>query len=216
MSIQQDDIVAVGGDLKLDTLVRAYAHGVFPWPVEGLPLLWFCPRERAILAFDDLHVARSLARARAHTTLRFTVDADFDGVIRACATTPRPAQDGTWITPDIMDAYARLHDAGVAHSVEAWDGDDLAGGVYGVDAGGAFAAESMFHRVSNASKLALLHLIEHLRGRGLDWIDVQVMTPHLARLGARTLPRAEFLRRLARTRARGLTLFDTPPRRIVR
>src|SRR6185295_16006317 len=112
MSIQQDDIVAVGGDLELDTLVRAYAHGVFPWPVEGLPLLWFCPRERAVLAFDDLHVGQSLARARARTTLRFTVDADFDAVIRACATTPRPGQDGTWITPDIVDAYARLHDAG--------------------------------------------------------------------------------------------------------
>ena len=216
MSITQDDIVAVGGELDPETLVRAYRHGIFPWPVEGLPLLWFCPRERAILELAQVHVGRSLARARRRSTLRFTVDAAFPAVIAACAESPRPGQESTWITPPILGAYTRLHALGVAHSVEAWQGDALVAGVYGVDVDGAFAAESMFHRVSNASKLALLHLVEHLRGRGLDWIDVQVMTPHLARLGARTLHRAEFLRRLARTRARGLTLFDGGPRRIVR
>ena len=210
MSIQQDDIVGVGGDLEPETLMRAYRGGVFPWPVEGLPLLWFCPRERAILAFDDLHVGRSLARARARSRLRFTIDADFRAVIHACATEPRPGQDGTWITPDILNAYTRLHDMGVAHSVEAWIDDALVAGVYGVDAGGAFAAESMFHRVPNASKLVLLHLVEHLRGRGLDWLDVQVMTPHVERLGAHPITRAAFLRLLARTRARKLVLFDRP------
>jgi leucyl/phenylalanyl-tRNA--protein transferase len=204
VSIQQDDIVAVGGSLDPETLLRAYRHGVFPWPVEGLPLLWFCPRERAVLDFPRLHVSRSLARARRRTTLRFTVDAAFGAVIRACADTPRPDQDGTWITADIIAAYCRLHELGVAHSIEAWRGETLVGGVYGVDVDGAFAAESMFHHETDASKLALLHLIEHLRGRGLDWIDVQVMTPHLERLGASTLPRATFLARLARTRARGL------------
>lgn len=207
MSIHQDDIVAVGGELEPETLLRAYRHGIFPWPVQGLPLLWFCPRERAVLEHDRLHVGRSLARARRRSALRFTIDADFDAVIRACADTPRPGQDGTWITPDIIRAYGRLHELGVAHSVEAWDAGRLVAGVYGVAVDGAFAAESMFHRVPDASKLALLHLVEHLASRGLDWIDIQVMTPHLARLGARTIPRATFLRRLAVTRACGLRLF---------
>ena len=207
MSITQDDIVAVGGDLTLGTLLAAYRRGVFPWPVEGLPLLWFCPRERALLAFADLHVGRSLARARRRTRLRFTVDRAFAAVIRACADTPRPGEPGTWITPEILAAYTRLHRRGVAHSVEAWRDDALVAGVYGVDIDGAFAAESMFRREPDASKLALLHLVEHLHAGGLDWLDVQVMTPHLERLGARNVPRAAFLALLARTRARGLRPF---------
>jgi leucyl/phenylalanyl-tRNA---protein transferase len=207
VSITQDDIVAVGGELDPETLLRAYRHGIFPWPVESLPLLWFCPRERAILDFADLHVGRSLARARRRSTLRFTVDAAFPAVIAACADSPRPGQENTWITPAILAAYTRLHALGVAHSVEAWRGEALVAGVYGVDVDGAFAAESMFHRESDASKLALLYLVDVLRAGGLDWLDVQVMTPHLERLGARTIPRREFLARLARTRARGLRPF---------
>jgi leucyl/phenylalanyl-tRNA---protein transferase len=207
VSITQDDIVAVGGELDPETLVRAYRHGIFPWPVEGLPLLWFCPRERAILELAQVHVGRSLARARRRSTLRFTVDAAFPAVIAACAESPRPGQESTWITPPILAAYTRLHALGVAHSVEAWQGDALVAGVYGVDVDGAFAAESMFHRESDASKLALLHLVDVLRAGGLDWLDVQVMTPHLERLGARSIPRREFLARLARTRARGLRIF---------
>jgi leucyl/phenylalanyl-tRNA--protein transferase len=207
VSITQDDIVAVGGELDPETLVRAYRHGIFPWPVEGLPLLWFCPRERAILELAQVHVGRSLARARRRSTLRFTVDAAFPAVIAACAESPRPGQESTWITPPILGAYTRLHALGVAHSVEAWQGDALVAGVYGVDVDGAFAAESMFHRESDASKLALLHLVDVLRAGGLDWLDVQVMTPHLERFGARTIPRREFLARLARTRARGLRAF---------
>jgi leucyl/phenylalanyl-tRNA--protein transferase len=207
MAIRQDDIVAVGGDLDPGTLLLAYRNGVFPWPVEGLPLLWFCPRERAILELDALHVSRSLARERRRTTLRFTTDAAFEDVIRGCALAPRPGQDATWITADIVAAYIRLHRLGVAHSVEAWRGDALVGGLYGVEVDGAFAAESMFHREPNASKLALLHLLDHVAARGLDWIDIQVMTPHLEHLGARPIPRAEFLGRLTRTRARGLRLF---------
>jgi leucyl/phenylalanyl-tRNA---protein transferase len=207
VSITQDDIVAVGGELDPETLVRAYRHGIFPWPVEGLPLLWFCPRERAILELEQVHVGRSLARARRRSTLRFTVDAAFPAVIAACAESPRPGQESTWITPPILAAYTRLHALGVAHSVEAWQGDALVAGVYGVDVDGAFAAESMFHRESDASKLALLHLVDVLRAGGLDWLDVQVMTPHLERFGARTIPRREFLARLARTRARGLRAF---------
>src|SRR5262245_2926044 len=134
MSIQHDDIVGVGGNLDPATLLRAYRQGIFPWPVDGLPLLWFCPRERAILEFARLHVGRSVARARRQTTLRFTIDAAFSEVIRACADSPRPGQDGTWITADIIDAYTRLHRRGIAHSVEAWRGARLVAGVYGVDA----------------------------------------------------------------------------------
>ncbi len=207
MSIQQDDIVGVGGRLDPDTLLRAYRRGIFPWPVEGLPLLWFCPRERAILEFARVHVGRSLARARRRSTLRFSVDSDFSAVIRACAETPRPGQDGTWITEEIVAAYTRLHALGIAHSAEAWHGADLVAGIYGVAVDGAFAAESMFHRESDASKLVLLHLIDHLAAAGLGWIDIQVMTPHLERLGAHVVSRGQFLGRLTRTRARGLRLF---------
>jgi leucyl/phenylalanyl-tRNA--protein transferase len=211
VSILQEDIVGVGGDLEPETLLGAYRRGIFPWPVEGLPLLWFCPRDRAVLEVERLHVGRRLARVRRRSDLRFTLDRDFAAVIRACAATPRPGQEGTWITPDIVAAYSRLHALGAAHSVEAWRGDALVGGVYGVDAGGVFAAESMFYREPNASKLALLHLLDHLQGRGLDWIDIQLLTPHMTRLGARTVPRQAFLARLAATRAQGLRLFDPPP-----
>jgi leucyl/phenylalanyl-tRNA--protein transferase len=208
MSVGNDDIVAVGGKLRPETLLAAYREGIFPWPADGLPLLWFCPRRRAVLEFRDLHVSRSLARARRRTGLRFTIDADFPGVIHACADTPRPEEEGTWITPEVMRAYTELHALGVAHSVEAWNGDRLAGGIYGVDAGGAFAAESMFYREPYASKLALLHLIEHLAGRGLDWLDIQVLTPHMEHMGAREVPRQEFLRRLRRSLKRGTDLFS--------
>ena len=207
-----DGIVAIGGDLHPESLLLAYREGIFPWPMDGLPLLWFSPPERAVLDFGALHVPRSLERARRRSTLRFTIDRAFAEVIRACAGTPRPGQPGTWITAGIEAAYVRLHHLGVTHSVEAWDGGALVGGVYGVDVDGAFAAESMFFRQPNASKLALLYLIDHLRSRGLDWLDIQVMTPHLERLGARLVLRDDFLLRLQATRARGLRLFSNRPR----
>lgn len=203
-----EGIVAIGGDLEPASVLAAYRCGIFPWPVEKLPLLWFCPAERAVLEFCELHVPRSLARAARMTEFRFTIDRAFDEVIQACSDTPRPGQNGTWITPAVLGAYRRLHRLGVTHSVETWAGERLVGGAYGVEVDGAFAAESMFYREPNASKLALLHLFRHLQTRGLDWIDVQTMTPHMARLGAKALPRDEFLQRLQRTRARGLTLFD--------
>ena len=206
-SANRDGIVAVGGDLHPRSLLLAYRQGIFPWPVEGFPLLWFCPVERGVLEFRDLHLPRSLARAGRQTALRFSIDQAFSEVIRACAATPRPGQDGTWITPQIIAAYIRLHRMDITHSAEAWRGERLVGGVYGVEVDGAFAAESMFHREPNASKLALLHLIDHLRARGLDWLDIQVLTPHLARLGAKAISRDEFLEKLRRTRARGLRLF---------
>ncbi len=203
-----DGIVAIGGDLHPETLQLAYRQGIFPWPVQGLPLLWFSPPERGMLDFADLHVPRSLARLRRRTAMRCTIDRAFAEVIRGCAATPRPEQEGTWITPAIMAAYERLHRLGIAHCVETWDGTQVVGGVYGVAIDGVFAAESMFYRRPGASKLALLHLVEHLQGRGLDWLDIQVVTPHMARLGARAVPRDDFLTRLAATRARDLVLFD--------
>jgi leucyl/phenylalanyl-tRNA--protein transferase len=207
-SASPEGIVAIGGDLDPESVLAAYRQGIFPWPVEKLPLLWFCPPERAVLEFAELHVPRSLARARRTTKLGFTIDEAFDAVIRGCAETPRPGQQGTWITPAVIAGYVRLHRLGAAHSVEAWRGDRLVAGLYGVDVDGAFAAESMFYREPNASKLAILHLIDHLRARGLEWIDIQTLTPHMVRLGAKTIGREEFLARLHRTRARRLRLFD--------
>lgn len=206
-SANDDGIVATGGDLHPESLLLAYRQGIFPWPVEGLPLLWFCPAERAILEFADLRVGRGLARLRRQRAWRYSIDAAFAEVIRACAETPRPGQAGTWITPQVVAAYVRLHGLGVAHSAEVWREERLVGGVYGVDVDGAFAAESMFYRESNCSKLALLHLIDHLRAGGLEWMDIQVMTPHLQRLGARVIGRDAFLSQLRQTRARGLRLF---------
>ncbi len=206
-SAGSEGILAVGGDLHPDSLLLAYRQGIFPWPVPGLPLLWFCPAARGILEFADLHIPRSLVRARRRSTLRFTLDAAFPAVIRSCAQAPRPGQDGTWITPQIISAYTRLHQMGIAHSVEAWNQHRLVAGVYGVDVDGAFAAESMFYQQPDASKLALLFLIDHLHAAGLDWIDIQVLTPHLARLGAKAIRRDTFLKKLRHTRARGLQLF---------
>jgi leucyl/phenylalanyl-tRNA--protein transferase len=203
----EDGIVAVGGRPEPALLEEAYGSGIFPWPVEGYPLLWFSPPERGILFFEELHVPRSLAREQRRTRLRFTVDRAFERVIGACAQVPRAHERGTWITPWMIRGYCEFHRRGRAHSVEAWEGEELVGGVYGVDAGGAFAGESMFHLRPNASKLALLFLDEHLRARGLEWLDIQVLTPHMEALGARLVPREEFLTLLSRTRARNLKLF---------
>ncbi|MBM4268398.1 MAG: leucyl/phenylalanyl-tRNA--protein transferase [Deltaproteobacteria bacterium] len=207
MSTEVQDIVAVGGDLRPETLLSAYRQGVFPWPHDGLPLLWYCPRERAVLDIEDVHVGRNLGRAARRNGLRFTIDQAFGRVIRACAAIPRPDQDGTWINEEMISAYERLHELGHAHSIEAWQEDRLVGGLYGVDPGGAFCGESMFYEEPNASHLALLHLLDHLKSRGLEWIDIQVMTPHMEQLGARAIPREDFLERLEAALERGLRLF---------
>ncbi|MGI9105215.1 MAG: leucyl/phenylalanyl-tRNA--protein transferase [Pyrinomonadaceae bacterium] len=202
------DIIAVGGNLHPANLLSAYRQGIFPWPIEGWPLTWFSPQERAILEFKNLNIPRSLAKVRRRAPFRLTIDRAFRHVIHACARIKRAHEDGTWITPEMLQGYCRLHELGHAHSVEAWEGDELIGGLYGVDAGGAFAGESMFYLRPNASKLALLHLIEQLQARGLDWLDIQVLTPHMLTLGAKTLTRAEFLHKLAAARESNLKLFD--------
>ena len=201
------DIIAVGGNLHASNLLCAYASGIFPWPIEGWPLTWFSPQERAIIEFKDLKIPRSLAKVKRRAPYRITIDVAFTNVIHACARIKRAEEQGTWIAPQMFRAYCSLHELGHAHSVEAWEEDMLVGGLYGVDAGGAFAGESMFYLRPNASKLALLYLIEHLQQRGLDWLDIQVLTPHMEALGAHTVTRDEFLDKLAAARARNLNLF---------
>jgi leucyl/phenylalanyl-tRNA--protein transferase len=201
------DIVAMGEDLRVETLREAYRKGIFPWPHDGLPLPWFSPRRRAVVFFDELHVGRSLRKARKRNAFTYSIDRDFSAVIRACAAAERPEQDGTWIAPSFITAYTRFHHAGDAHSVEVWDAETLVGGLYGIDAGGVFTGESMFHHRSDASKLALLFLIEHLRERGSTLLDCQVMTPHMEALGAREISRAKFLDTLADAQARGVRIF---------
>lgn len=203
----QGDVVAMGEDLRVETLREAYRKGIFPWPHDTVPLPWFSPRRRAILFLEELHVPRSLSKAQRRSTLTFTIDRDFRAVIRACAAASRPDQDGTWIHPNIINAYTRFHDSGDAHSIEAWQGDELVGGLYGIDAGGLFTGESMFHVESDASKLALLFLADHLRTRGATLIDCQVMTPHMRALGAREISRGKFLDLLTDAQAKGRALF---------
>ncbi len=202
-----EGIVAFGGKLSTMNLVRAYRRGIFPWPIDEYLLPWFCPEKRAILDFNDLHIPRRLARVQRLTAFRFTIDQSFEDVIVCCATIGRKGESGTWITPQMIDAYCELHQKGHAHSVEVWEGNTLVGGLYGVDAGGAFSGESMFSYRSNASKLALLSLIEHLQKRGLDWIDIQMMSEHMAALGAKNIDRSEFLQRLSIAQKRNLALF---------
>ncbi|HMM79803.1 MAG TPA: leucyl/phenylalanyl-tRNA--protein transferase [Pyrinomonadaceae bacterium] len=191
---RSEDVVAYGTPLTLENVREAYSKGIFPWYTPGFPLPWHSPDPRAILIFDEIRIPRSLAKARRQSEFTFTIDRDFRGVIEACAASDRPDQPGTWITPEFIDVFTEAHEAGFVHSVEAWNADgELVGGLYGVDSGGVFSGESMFYREANASKLALLFLIDHLRARGSTWIDIQVMTPHLKALGAREIPRASFL-----------------------
>lgn len=203
-------VVALDYNLTAERIISAYRHGIFPWPDSApfSPIPWVCPPKRAILEFDALHVPKNLRRAaRALARLRFTVDADFATVIRACAAARRRGQRGTWITPPMIAAYIEVHRRRLAHSVEAWDGDVMVGGLYGVTAGGVFTGESMFHHINDVSKLCVLHLVEHLRARGATWLDIQQLTPHFALLGAREIPREEFLRRLAEEQRLNRPLF---------
>lgn len=185
--------VGVGADLEPATLIDAYRQGLFPMPAGDSDLIaWWSPDPRGILELEELHVSRSLARScRRH---RVTVDRAFDDVITACAEIPRP--DG-WISPAISAAYRRLHRLGWAHSVESWSGDDLVGGIYGVQVGGLFAGESMFHLAADGSKVALVGLVAALRRVGVVLFDVQWETRHLATLGVRSITRSEYLARLA-------------------
>jgi leucyl/phenylalanyl-tRNA---protein transferase len=199
----EDGLVGVGADLEPATLLDAYRRGIFPWPHPGAPLPWFSPDPRGVIPLDAVVVARSLRARLRRSGWETTVDRAFAAVIDACADRPGAGVapgEGTWITPLMRTAYRRLHQLGHAHSLEVWEGDRLVGGLYGIGVGGVFTGESMFHLATDASKVALVDLAARLREAGGCLIDVQVVTPHLATLGARDLPRGDFLALLARVR----------------
>lgn len=187
-------IVAFGGDLTPTRLMLAYRQGIFPWYGKGDPILWWSPDPRLILNLDDFKLRKSLKKRMKHFDIRF--DTAFREVVEHCANTPRPGQKGSWLLPEMVEAYCRLHTMGHAHSVEAWQDGRLVGGLYGVAVGGVFSGESMFSHVSDASKSALAVLVEHLKVRGFEMIDAQVPTEHLKSLGAIEVSRSYYLARL--------------------
>jgi leucyl/phenylalanyl-tRNA---protein transferase len=193
----EDGLVGVGADLDVSTLVAAYAVGVFPWPHQGMPLLWFSPDPRAILTHRRFRVSRSLRRTMLRCRWTTTVDSATQEVIRACADRP----EGTWITGEMQEAYLELAALGWVHSVEVWESEALVGGVYGVQMGGIFTAESMFHRRTDASKVAVADLLERLDEAGGTFVDAQLMTDHLRSLGAIDIARDDFLDALSLERS---------------
>lgn len=191
-----DGLLAVGGDLSPERLIEAYANGVFPWYNEGNPLLWWAPDPRMVLFPEKFIVRKSLRQTLRKGIFRVTFDTAFERVIAACAQAPRAKQEGTWITREMMQAYIHLHELGFAHSVECWQQEQLVGGLYGVSLGAAFFGESMFHRVSDASKVAFYHLVEKLKEWDFELIDAQMETDHLKRLGAENISRGSFSQKL--------------------
>jgi leucyl/phenylalanyl-tRNA--protein transferase len=193
-------LVGLGGSLSPEWLLDAYRHGIFPWPITDFdaPLAWWSPDPRAVIEFDRFHISRRLRRTCRGGKFEVTRDVDFPGVIRGCAMAPGRLNQ-TWLTPEMIDAYIKLHEMGFAHSIEVWHQHELAGGVYGVAIGGMFAAESKFYRVRDASKVALVHLVTHLRSQAYTLLDIQQLTPHTARFGAVAIPRLEYLIRLAKS-----------------
>lgn len=192
----ENGLLCWGGTLRPDVVLDAYQNGIFPWPHTGYPLLWFAPPERAILCFDEARFNARLKRDLRKQNFRITFDCAFPEVIEACASerwVDGELEDGTWITPGIINAYSKLHERGHVHCVEAWQGDELVGGLYGVLLGAHFCGESMFHRVPNASKACVVALIERLGSKGATWLDIETMTPHFERLGAREIPRETFM-----------------------
>jgi leucyl/phenylalanyl-tRNA--protein transferase len=191
----ENGLLCYGGELSAPVLIEAYQRGIFPWPHEGFPLLWFAPPQRGVLFLDELRVSRRARRAIRAANFTYKMDANFAAVIRACAL-PREYSDGTWINEEIIEAYEELHRLGIAHSVETYQGEVLVGGLYGVSWGAYFCGESMFHFADHASKAALIYLAEYLQERGATWIDCQLLTPFFETMGAREIPREEFMQML--------------------
>ncbi len=191
-------LLGVGGDLSPERLLLAYRSGIFPWYSDGQPILWWSPDPRMVLATAELRVPRSLGKRIRQQRYRITMDEAFGQVIRHCKTTPRPGQDGTWLTPEMVAGYEALHAAGHAHSVEAWsDDDELVGGLYGVSVGRLYCGESMFAHAPDASKVAFVHVVRQLHRWDMPLVDCQVYTDHLARFGAVEVPRSTYLDRVA-------------------
>jgi leucyl/phenylalanyl-tRNA--protein transferase len=192
---EPDGLLAVGGDLSIPRLLLAYRSGIFPW-YEGDHILWWCPDPRFVLFPHELKVSKSMRQLIRKNAFTFTIDKAFPEVIANCKTIARRGQESTWITDEVKEAYIRLHEAGHAHSAEAWLDGKLAGGLYGIRMGKVFFGESMFNKVSNASKYAFTNYTGHLRAGGVELIDCQVYTEHLESLGARMIPREDFILRL--------------------
>lgn len=192
-------------DLEPDRLLAAYAVGIFPMADDEGVIHWFAPDPRAVIELEGLRVSRSLRAVLRRETFRVTINTRFEDVMQACAA----RDEGTWISDEIFEAYTRLHGLGYAHSVEAWQDDELVGGLYGVSIGGAFFGESMFHHVTDASKVALVHLVERMRARGLILLDTQFMTPHLRSMGATEISRVEYERRLEQAIRKPCVFDDT-------
>ncbi|HVW13002.1 MAG TPA: leucyl/phenylalanyl-tRNA--protein transferase [Mucilaginibacter sp.] len=197
---EKDGLLAVGGDLSIERLLLAYENGIFPWYNEDTPILWYSPHERFVLFPYELKISKSMRQVLRSDKFRMTRDACFANVIRACSAVPRTGQDGTWITEDMIDAYIRLHRLGYAHSVEVWEDNNLAGGLYGVEVGHVFCGESMFSAVSNASKTALIGLCQSGK---YELIDCQVYTEHLESMGARMISRKEYMHILQNAGGKG-------------
>lgn len=193
---EPNGLIAAGGDLSTQRLIAAYRRGIFPWFSDDQPILWWSPDPRMVLFPHELKVSRSLRKTLRKRNYEVRADTAFAAVIAGCAA-PRRDQDGTWIVPQMAAAYSELHALGIAHSVETWIGDELAGGLYGVALGGVFYGESMFTRATDASKIALAHLVRQLARWNFGLIDCQMNTPHLASFGAREVPRTEFTRHVA-------------------
>lgn len=188
-----DGLLAVGGNLEPETLLSAYQQGIFPWFDEDTPILWWSPDPRAILEFDNLYISKRLARTIRTNKFHVTFDQDFDAVVKGC--TYRP-EEGTWITPEVANAYGEFHRRGHAHSVEVWQQGVLVGGLYGVAIGGLFAGESMFSTVSDASKIALVALVSRLKEKGYQLFDLQIINEHTSMMGATEIPRDDYLARV--------------------
>lgn len=202
---EPNGLIAIGGDLSLPRLLSAYHQGIFPWFSEGEPILWWSPNPRMVLYPDSLKISRSLQKTLKKKVFEVRFNSAFREVITACSATARAQQDGTWITQEIIDAYCRLYDAGFAISAESYFEGQLVGGCYGVSIGRMFYGESMFHHKTDASKVAFVTLVEHLKHQGIGLIDCQMKTAHLASFGAHEIDRAEFSLQIA-------TLTQTPPK----
>lgn len=198
---EPNGLLAAGGDLSPKRLLAAYRSGIFPWFSEGEPILWWSPDPRMVLFPDELKISHSLAKRLKKTDYEVRFDTAFREVMLACASAQRRGHEGTWITKDIINGYCKLHESGFAHSAETWINGKLEGGIYGVAIGKMFYGESMFHHVTDASKIAFVHLVKRLQQQGFGMIDCQMKTAHLASLGAREIPRSEFSQRLAKLTA---------------
>lgn len=190
-----EGLVAVGGQWSAELLESAYKKGIFPWPQEGLPILWFSPDPRGVLDFDEFHVPRSLQKFARKCPWIFTLNRAFESVMQECRKQKRPGQDGTWILPEMIPAYSRLHLEGKALSLECWEDGVLIGGIYGVLVNGVFSGESMFYARPNASKMCFWKLVEHLKSQGQTWMDLQMVTEATAAFGGKYIAREEFLNR---------------------